>query len=67
MKRDWELDGSRDRRRYLREKMTKVMLSRPIDGSSPTLFGRLGNDLVENLERKVLLRLQGLEGLGEEG
>jgi len=45
--------------------MAKVVLPRPVDGISPALLSRLCGHLVVNFEGEVLLRLQGLESLGE--
>jgi hypothetical protein len=42
----------------VREKMTKVMISGPLNGASPAVFSRLSNHLVVNLKRKVCLGLK---------
>jgi hypothetical protein len=51
---------------YSRQEMTKVMLSSPVDGLPPAFLSGFSDHLIINLERKVHLGLQRLEGLGDE-
>lgn len=43
--------------------MAKVVLARPCDGVAPARLGRLSDDAVVQLERQVLLCLEGLDRL----
>ena len=46
-----------------REEMTAVVMPRPSDGITPTLFSRLGNHTVIHFKRQVFLGLKGCNGL----
>ena len=48
---------------YIREEVTKIAVPSPGNGVPPARFGRLGNYLVVNLEGKIRLRLERLDGL----
>ena len=46
-----------------REEMTAIVMPRPGDGITPTLFSGLGNHTVIHFERQVILGLKGCNGL----
>ena len=51
----------------VREEVASIVLSRPLNGVSPTVLRRLGDDAVVHNEWKVLLRLKGGDSLDQSG
>ena len=49
----------------VREEVASIVLSRPLNGVSPTVLRRLGDDAVVHNEWKVLLRLKGGDSLDQ--